>query len=484
MVEITLELLQSKISHLERNESYSQLYELSLHQSYITSINKLIQAYFPNINILYLQNNYIQNIENIFKLKLLQYLNISINCITTIPKQLYRLEALEKLDLTLNFIQVKELDNMCDISKQCILLKDITLLGNPCISQFNEWFNKTHNDDGVNNYKHGNNGDNDNTTVDLNNRYRLYIISQLSLPTKQYNQCNLLRLDNQDITHTEQLTAKQLKAVLHNELQQCIEYWSKQPVLSNAYTAQQRLADYEADIAMKQQKEINQNKIINESVNNSKNYIELSKDVLREKVAHNGDSDMLPIQRNTGKYEFTIDYDYVKQYGYIILTAHISKYITNDMIDIDIHNKYVQCIIDKHNLLIHIQHDYIIATDKCKLQRLTHNGQLKVFLAVEQYIDLCDKINTIELINVANNNNKENDSNNNKQKIQSNNNNSTNKHEINTTDNDTANNNELTNNSLPFILKRTHIYQPKAQNTNNTVNDVNDDDDTSVPPLE
>lgn len=55
------------------------------------------------MKILYLQNNLVGKLENLHRLKELEYLNAAVNNISKI-QNLQRCESLKKLDLTVNFI--------------------------------------------------------------------------------------------------------------------------------------------------------------------------------------------------------------------------------------------------------------------------------------------------------------------------------------------------------------------------------------------
>ncbi|KFP10413.1 Protein tilB, partial [Egretta garzetta] len=81
-----------------------------------------------DLKILYLQNNLIPKIENVGKLKKLEYLNVALNNIERI-ENLEGCEELKKLDLTANFIG--ELSSI-EALKCNIHLKELFLVGNPC----------------------------------------------------------------------------------------------------------------------------------------------------------------------------------------------------------------------------------------------------------------------------------------------------------------------------------------------------------------
>ncbi|XP_011177317.1 protein tilB [Zeugodacus cucurbitae] len=125
MVKITEELVRKKCEH---NECLiSTLEELSLHQEDIERIEHL-QNWCRDLKILLLQSNLIGKIENLHKLKKLEYLNLAINNIERV-ENLEALEALNKLDLTLNFIG--ELTSV-ECLKDNYNLRELILTGNPC----------------------------------------------------------------------------------------------------------------------------------------------------------------------------------------------------------------------------------------------------------------------------------------------------------------------------------------------------------------
>ncbi|XP_043578624.1 dynein axonemal assembly factor 11 isoform X1 [Bombus pyrosoma] len=100
MSRITLDLLRKRSEHNEGE--ISTLEEIALHQENIEKI-ELIDRTCRHLKILLLQNNLISKIENLSKLKRLEYLNLALNNIETI-ENLQGLESLKKLDLTVNFI--------------------------------------------------------------------------------------------------------------------------------------------------------------------------------------------------------------------------------------------------------------------------------------------------------------------------------------------------------------------------------------------
>jgi protein TilB len=81
MGKITEELLRKRSEH---NECVlSTLEEISLHQYEIEKIENL-DKYCRHLRIIYLQNNIIEKIENLERLKELEYLNLAVNNISMI----------------------------------------------------------------------------------------------------------------------------------------------------------------------------------------------------------------------------------------------------------------------------------------------------------------------------------------------------------------------------------------------------------------
>ncbi|KAL1129404.1 hypothetical protein AAG570_013931, partial [Ranatra chinensis] len=122
---VTEELVRKRCEHNDRE--IGSLEELSLHQEDIEKLEHL-QHWCRNLKILLLHSNLISKIENLGKLKYLEYVNFSLNNIEKI-ENLEGCESLNKLDFTLNFIG--ELTSV-DTLKKNIHLETLYLSGNPC----------------------------------------------------------------------------------------------------------------------------------------------------------------------------------------------------------------------------------------------------------------------------------------------------------------------------------------------------------------
>ncbi|XP_058273924.1 dynein axonemal assembly factor 11 [Hemibagrus wyckioides] len=125
MVRITEDLVRRCAEH--NNCEIFSLEEISLHQQDIERIEH-IDRWCRDLKILYLQNNLISKIENVGRLKKLEYLNLALNNIEVI-ENLEGCEDLQKLDLTVNF--VGRLSSVVSL-KQNVHLRELFLVGNPC----------------------------------------------------------------------------------------------------------------------------------------------------------------------------------------------------------------------------------------------------------------------------------------------------------------------------------------------------------------
>ena len=64
-------------------------------------------------------------------MKELEYLNLAVNSVKTI-EGIKRCESLNKLDMTLNFVDVEDLEESVDEMEYCENLQEVYMTGNPC----------------------------------------------------------------------------------------------------------------------------------------------------------------------------------------------------------------------------------------------------------------------------------------------------------------------------------------------------------------
>jgi protein TilB len=90
-----------------------------------------LDVYCRHLKILYLQNNLIEKMEGLNKLKELEYANLGVNNISLI-EGVWGCESLQKLDLTLNFVDIEDFEESVDNLADLPDFREIYLLGNPC----------------------------------------------------------------------------------------------------------------------------------------------------------------------------------------------------------------------------------------------------------------------------------------------------------------------------------------------------------------
>jgi protein TilB len=125
MPRITEDLVRRRAEHNDCD--ITTLEEVSLHQQEIERIEHL-DKWCRNLKILYLQNNLIPRIENVSRLKQLEYLNLALNNVERI-ENLEGCEFLHKLDLTVNFVgDLLSVETL----RANHHFRELYLTGNPC----------------------------------------------------------------------------------------------------------------------------------------------------------------------------------------------------------------------------------------------------------------------------------------------------------------------------------------------------------------
>lgn len=135
MPEITRKLLRKRAEHNEG--MITSLEEISLHQEELESINECINTTCRKLKILYLQNNLIPKLENLYHLKDLEYLNLALNNISKI-EGLQSCEFLKKLDLTVNFVDFDEFKASIEHLQSRERLQELYLMGNPACANWEQ----------------------------------------------------------------------------------------------------------------------------------------------------------------------------------------------------------------------------------------------------------------------------------------------------------------------------------------------------------
>ena len=328
MGRITQELLRKRAEH--NDGILSTLEEISLHQENIERIENL-EYYCRHIKILYLQDNIIEKLENLDKLKELEYLNLAVNSITKI-ENLEKCESLNKLDLTMNFVDIENLKESCDCLSKVYSLREIYFTGNPC-----EKFKYC----------------------------RQYVIGR----------CPQLVLYNGDeIKKSERIKAKEMMETMEKEL----EKESKEHVIFKQNDPSQKDPNkYSVEYRRKLYKDLEKEKLENErkkKEESSKGSLwdePTIKEVPPPVYKENGEVRIC----NQGRYDVFLDEDI---YTTAITTFRIKlpKYLDTSKIKVDLNPNYVR--VDVNGKITQWRFENDIIVEKATVQRATTTGILEI----------------------------------------------------------------------------------------------------------
>ncbi len=346
MGRITQELLRKRAEH--NDGILSTLEEISLHQENLERIENL-EFYCRHIKILYLQDNIIEKLENLDKLKELEYLNMAVNSISKI-ENLEKCESLKKLDLTMNFVDIEDLKESCDCLSKVDSLREIYLTGNPC-----EKFKYC----------------------------KQYVIGRCP---------QLIIYNGDEIKKSERIKAKEMMEMMEKEL----EKESKQHVIfkqndpsakdPNKYTVEYRRKMYKE---LESEKLETERKRKEESSKGSLWDEPTIKEVPPPVYKENGEVRIC----NQGRYEVFLDEDI---YTTAITTFRIKlpKYLDTSKIKVDLNPNYVR--IDVNGKITQWRFDNDIIVEKATVQRATTTGILEIKAPIMGMKPKEDKIKKIE----------------------------------------------------------------------------------------
>jgi len=332
MTRITENLIRKRAEH--NDGCLPDLEELSLHQQEIEKIENLERC-CRRIRILLLQHNVIGKMEGLTKLKDLEYLNLALNNISKI-EGIEGCEALKKLDLTVNFIDLDELENSVFNLRANTQLEDLYLMGNPCL----DWAG-----------------------------CRDFIAA--SLP-------QVKQLDGELITRQERLLARQKLKGLRKELGQlsdaaAAKKWrekrtrAENPEQDTGWNPDVRLSDARELAAQKDEKE----KREMEAKGMAPKEPRVVPGVLNAKGEIR--------QCNEGKWHFVLDT--FSNHECTTLEMQLSKHLDTPNIDVDVHPTYVRVVIkDK---VTQLRLDDEVLPDSSKVQRSKTTGALFIKMPLQ-----------------------------------------------------------------------------------------------------
>ena len=346
MGRITQELLRKRAEH--NDGILSTLEEISLHQENIERIENL-EYYCRHIKILYLQDNIIEKLENLDKLKELEYLNLAVNSIQKI-ENLEKCESLNKLDLTMNFVDIENLKESCDCLSKVPSLREIYLTGNPC-----EKFKYC----------------------------RDYVIGRCP---------QIIIYDGNEVKKSERIKAREMMEFMEKEL----EKESKQHVIFKQNDPSEKDPNkYSVEYRRNLYKDLEKEKLENERKRKEESSKPglwdepVIKEVPPPVYKENGEVRIC----NQGRYDVFLDEDI---YTTAITTFRIKlpKFLDTSKIKVDLNPNYVR--VDVNGKITQWRFDNDIIVEKATVQRSTTTGDLEIKAPMAFVKPRVDKIKKIE----------------------------------------------------------------------------------------
>ncbi|CAF0938026.1 unnamed protein product [Adineta steineri] len=296
MVFITESLIRKRAEHNEGE--LTTLEEVSLHQQDIEKIEYL-DKWCRELRILYLQSNLISKIENVSRLKKLEYINLALNNIEYI-ENLSGCESLNKLDLTLNFIGTLScVENLRDNMH----LADLYLTGNPCADH---------------------------------EGYRDYVIATLP---------QLQKLDGVEITKTDRILALQKYDKISKRIEELDkQYAEKRKNQVNEYARTKPERDADENFWERQSEYTPESRIESHETMKKKREHESTETKPEPKPVRQyiGD-DGRPLNCNEPKVDFKMyesDDD-----RYVILDVSVFRHMDTSLVDVDVQPTYIRITI-------------------------------------------------------------------------------------------------------------------------------------------
>jgi len=330
MVNLNEELLRKRSEHNE--STLSDLQEVSLHQHEIEKI-ECVGKLCKHLKILLLQNNIISKMENLHKLKELEYLNLALNNVEVI-ENIAPCESLRKLDLTVNYIDFDSLDLSMSNLKSNYNLEDLYLTGNPIMLA---WASK----------------------------YRQYVIARLP---------QLKQLDGQMITPTERISAQSRMEVLHGELSVLASDVSKRKAEGTyasgevgSFTRQSRIEMY---------RELGKQKAEKEKADRARMGVPEPKPPRELASVLNSRGEIR--QCNEGGYNYSLNDD---SGDCIVFELHAPKYLDSSLIVVDLNPTYIRIVVKKKVTQVKLDDEIVVSSSRVERSRTT--GVLKCICPYE-----------------------------------------------------------------------------------------------------
>eukprot|EP01031_Cornospumella_fuschlensis_P027549 gene27548-33275_t len=378
MPQITRKLLRKRAEHNEG--MISTLEEISLHQEELESINEVLGKTCRKLKILYLQNNIIPKMENLYHMKDLRYLNLALNNITKI-EGLDNCEFLNKLDLTVNFIDFDTLKESIEHLAGRVNLEELYMMGNPAQANWGE--NK------FNNYviaKVPQLRTLDGTEISKS----MKIIARQHLPALETELASLAaEVRTKKLLKAAEDEAKQAgdgkkkvkggrvveltDGVTVEDIEEDEENEDYDPNEMTENTPEVRVKIYQELAQQKKEKEDRANANLPKERDHEAEHIEF-KESIRAKEQSAGEEEVK--QKNEGGWDFRWDEE--SKPGYVCLEVGVPKHLDSSLIDVDVHPTYVSIIVKSKLLRLRLPCEVQASSGRCQRSKTT--GALMVIM--------------------------------------------------------------------------------------------------------
>ena len=355
MATLTLDLIRKKAEH--HSDLLSSLEELSLHQLNLCSLTPILASCCPNLRILYLHNNLLSSpsvFKHIARLHSLQYLNLTLNNVTSLPPLTSALSSLTKLDLTLNHIALSALSSSLSSLSANDRLRELYLTGNPCSSW--PWC-------------------------------RLYVIARLPA---------LQSLDGVEVRRGERLDADYKMPEMQRDLDAAVakeeqdrageekqsearhtaedgqQEEEKQRGSSNKFTPELRLRMYEEQQAAEATRAA---EAAASAPPPAPNLYESAMKSLSTLLDPTQYTSSLPSQRNTGRYEFSLTSP-ASSPQLLVLSVSVPRHLDTSLLTVDVHPRWLQVAVKGKLLVLHCEEE--VEASSAVVQRVQSDGRLIV----------------------------------------------------------------------------------------------------------
>lgn len=291
-----------------------------------------------HLKMVYLQNNLIEKMESMNRLKELEYINLAVNNISLL-EGIRKCESLQKLDLTLNFIDIEDLEESIDNLAELPDMREIYLLGNPCT----DW-----------------------------EHWKEYIMARV--PT-------IGRIDGDEVTKSMKMAATQKFDMMAKDLVMASRARIEKKLIDDQSGANENAysAKFRKDCYLEQLQRTEESDKKGKENSMFKDYNDFNETLKKGPIGiYNKNGDIR--QANEGKYEWRFEESQDKTC--VIFEIKIPKYLDTGSLDVDLQPNYIRMDIKERITQLKIPEDILV--EKSKVQRSTSTGWLQITMPKAQ----------------------------------------------------------------------------------------------------